>query len=114
MQDFRSALLIDGTPKTLKESISQFVNGITLLATTASALESLLDSASETINFDRCCHLILDNADILLQDYGNSLVKIFSKYQLSVKKFSNRAEHGYFVPRQVLYWQIVLMDSSRN
>ena len=98
-QDFQSASLTDGAARTLKETIPLFLNGLTLLAATAPALASLMDKENESvINFDRCCHLIYEDADYLLKEHKDSMKKIIQMYRRSLKRVE-KSDH--LVQRQV-------------
>jgi hypothetical protein len=58
----------------------------------------LLTKAKDIISFDRCCHLVFDDADVVLKEHGESTKKLFNFYQESVQ----RATMGNnFIPRQV-------------
>lgn len=75
------------------------INGVTLLASTAPALSYLMEESKGAISFERCCHLIFDDADVLLQEHALATKKLFGLYDGSVRRMSNKK---YFVPRQVI------------
>lgn len=77
-----------------------FVNGVTLLAATAPALAALLEEAKGVISFDRCHHLVLENADALLNDHYKPMKKLVEFYRQSVDRVNANSSKGYFVPRQ--------------
>lgn len=68
-----------------------------MLAATAPALSFLLEESQGVISFDRCCHLVFDDADILLQEHGEATKKLFTCYQESVRRMST----NHFIQRQV-------------
>lgn len=68
-----------------------------MLATTAPAMKLLLEESKGVVGFDRCCHLIFDDTDIILRDHGEAMKDLFSRYQESVRRMSVNS----FVPRQV-------------
>lgn len=53
--------------------------------------------------FDRCCHLVLDEADTLVKEHAVHLKNIFGQYQQAVQRTKKTDANGqkYFVPRQV-------------
>jgi hypothetical protein len=85
--------------------LSHFVNGVTLLAATPPALSYILEEAKTLMNFDRCCHLILENADTLLQEHGAAMKGILQKYYESVKRIRSDKPDAtgetYVMSRQV-------------
>ncbi len=71
---------------------------MTLLAATVPALNLLLTKTKDIISFDRCCHLVFDDADVMLKEHGESTKNLSKFYQESVQ----RATMGNnFIPRQV-------------
>jgi hypothetical protein len=88
--------------------LSHFVNGVTLLAATPPALLYILEEAKTLMNFDRCCHLILENADTLLQENGTVMKGILHKYYESVERISphkpDASGETYTMPRQVIWF----------
>ena len=97
-KDFRSAGFMDATERSLKVALPYLINGVTLLAATAPALYFLLTKGKDIISFDRCCHLVFDDADMVLKEHGEATKKLFNFYQESVQ----RATTGNnFIPRQV-------------
>jgi CRISPR/Cas system-associated endonuclease Cas1 len=64
-------------------ALPYLINGVTLLAATAPALNLLLTKAKDIISFDRCCHLVFDDADVVLKEHGESTKKLFNFYQES-------------------------------
>jgi hypothetical protein len=89
---------MDATERSLKVALPYLINGVTLLAATAPALYFLLTKGKDIISFDRCCHLVFDDADMVLKEHGEATKKLFNFYQESVQ----RATTGNnFIPRQV-------------
>ena len=101
-QNFRSAALTDSTASGIKESIPHVINGLSLLAATAPALAGLMLEAGSIINFDRCCHLVYENADSLIREHPSSMKQIYGMYHKSVKRTESQANSGISVPRQVI------------
>ena len=83
---------------------------ITVLVATAPALSFLLDGGKEIISFDRCCHLVFDDADVLIKEHGEATRKLFQFYQESVRRTSGKS----LTPRQVnRYGQLRVDDIFR-
>ena len=93
--------MTDSTPASIQANLNRFVNGVTLLSATAPALACLLEEAKGVINFDRCHHLVLENANSLLNDHHKSMKKLVELYRQSVERIDANSSKGYFVPRQV-------------
>lgn len=103
---FKSLALMDGTVRTLNDSVSSMTNGLTLLAATAPALAFLSERSQDLVPlFDRCCHLVLDEADTLVKEHAVHLKNIFGQYQQAVQRTKKTDANGqkYFVPRQVIF-----------
>lgn len=79
-------------------ALPYLINGVTLLAATAPALSLLLSEGKDIISFDRCCHLVFDDADFVLKEHAGAAKKLFNFYQESVQRVT---EGKNFVPRQV-------------
>ena len=90
--------MVDGSSKSLNDSVKTLVNGVTLLAATAPALRNLFQEANCVINFDRCCHLIFENTDLLLKDHGEAFKHLVELYYSSCKRTKNE---GFNFVRQV-------------
>ncbi|XP_032782601.2 putative ATP-dependent RNA helicase TDRD12 isoform X1 [Daphnia magna] len=97
--NFRSAVFTDGTERSLKVALPYLINGVTLLAATAPALSLLLSEGKDIISFDRCCHLVFDDADFVLKEHAGAAKKLFNFYQESVQRVT---EGKNFVPRQIV------------
>ncbi|XP_057379935.1 putative ATP-dependent RNA helicase TDRD12 isoform X2 [Daphnia carinata] len=97
--NFRSAVFTDGTERSLKVALPYLINGVTLLAATAPALNLLLSEGKDIISFDRCCHLVFDDADFVLKEHAGAAKKLFYFYQESVQRVT---EGKNFVPRQIV------------
>ena len=100
-QEFRTASLTDSSASVIKDAIAQLTNGVTLLATTAPALAVIMEQAINHINFDRCCHLVYEDADALIQEHPDVMKKILVMYRKSVKRTESCTDAKIFVPRQV-------------
>ena len=90
--------MVDGSSKSLSESVGTLVNGVTLLAATAPALRNLLQKANCVISFDRCCHLVFENTDLLLKDHGEAFKHLIELYYGSCKRMK---DGGFNFVRQV-------------
>lgn len=93
--------MVDGSSKSLNESVGTLVNGVTLLAVTAPALRNLFQEANSVINFDRCCHLVFENTDLLLKDHGEAFKHLVELYYSSCKRIK---DGGFNFVRQVTFY----------
>lgn len=55
--------------------------------------------ANSVINFDRCCHLVFENTDLLLKDHGEAFKHLVELYHRSCKRIR---DDGIVITRQVL------------
>lgn len=100
LQDFNVGLLQDRSPESIQAAIYVLINGMSLLAATAPALLTLLEESQGVINFDRCCHLVFEDADVLLRNHGEVVGKIFERYVASVQRVRSDPKACH-MPRQV-------------
>lgn len=101
LQEFHIASLTDSSTSTIKDSITRLVNGVTLLVATAPALANVMEEGGHHINFDRCCHLVYEDADALIQEHPTALKRINVMYNKSVQRTESGSNSEIFVPRQV-------------
>ena len=65
--------------------ITDFINGSEILVTTPPKLLKLLTDEA-IISLDRCCHLIIDDADFVFSHWHRLLDGLFRKWRMSRKK----------------------------
>ena len=85
----------------LKDSLAQLANGMTLVVATAPALANVMEEGGDLINFDRCCHLIYDDADELIQEHPVAMKRILVLYRKSIERTESSTDSKILVPRQV-------------
>lgn len=98
-EKLRVGYLADRSPESIKTIIPFLINGVSLLAITAPALQKLLEESQDVINFDRCCHLVFEDAEVLLKNHYSAICEIIRRYQLSVQRTKSNPNHVH-MPRQ--------------
>lgn len=97
-------------------AIPLLINGVALLAVTAPALRALLEESQDVISFDRCCHLVFEDADILLKSHMDTIRDIFIRYEASVQRTRNNAATCHMTRQvyHVLFRKIIKVTFYRQ